>query len=350
MEKHKPYIAMVIIQFIYTGMALLSKASISAGVKPSVFVAYRQALAALFLAPFALYFESHKSPPLPFKLLCKIIFVSVIGIATSQNLNYMGLNFVSATVAIAATNAVPTMVFILAVCFGMEGLAITHYHGMAKVLGTVIVLSGAMVFTFIQGPPLYTVLQNEGLGHSAKGRSTEDWIKGSCLELASTLTWSVWLIMQRPIIKQYPAKLRLTTMQCCFSSIGSAIWGAAAERDRSSWKLGWDIGLGIVVTAVCYWLQVWVVDKQGPVFTAMFSPLALVLTAIMSAILFKETLHWGSVCGALLLVIGLYSFLWGKKTESKFEIIEQKTEQIKVGVALECITSTSVPDEQQGKK
>ncbi|KAK3026696.1 hypothetical protein RJ639_041543 [Escallonia herrerae] len=333
MEKHKPYIAMVIIQFIYTGMALLSKASISAGVKPSVFVAYRQALATLFLAPFALYFESQKSPPLPFKLLCKIFFVSVIGVTASQNLNYMGLNFVSATVAIASTNAVPTVVFILAVCFGMEGLSITHYHGMAKMLGSVIVLSGAMVFTFIKGPPLYTVLQNEGLGHSAKGRSTEDWIKGSCLQFASTLTWSVWLIMQRPIIKQYPAKLRLTTMQCCFSCIGSAIWGA-----------------GIVVTAVCYWLQVWVVDKKGPVFTAMFSPLALVLTAIISAILFKETLHWGSVCGALLLVMGLYSFLWGKKTEAKFEKIEQKTEQIKVGFALECITSTSVPDEQQGKK
>ncbi|KAK3027785.1 hypothetical protein RJ639_042230 [Escallonia herrerae] len=333
MEKHKPYIAMVIIQFIYTGMALLSKASISAGVKPSVFVAYRQALAALFLAPFALYFESQNSPPLPFKLLCKIFFVSVIGVTASLNLYYMGLNFISATIATASTNTIPTMVFILAVCFGMEGLAITHYHGMAKVLGSVIVLSGAMVFTFIKGPPLYTVLQNEGLRHTAKSRSTEDWIKGSCLELASNLTWSVWLIMQRPIIKQYPAKLRLTTMQCFFSCIGSAVWGA-----------------GIVVTAVSYWLQVWVVDKKGPVFTAMFSPLALVLTAIMSAILFKETLHWGSVCGALLLVVGLYSFLWGKKTEAKFEIIEQKTEQIKEGVALECITCTSVPDEQQGKK
>ncbi|KAK2998263.1 hypothetical protein RJ639_022713 [Escallonia herrerae] len=184
--------------------------------------------------------------------------------------------------------------------FRMEGLAITHYHGMAKVLGSVIVLSGAMVFTFIKGPPLPTVLQNEGLGHSAKRRSTEDWIKGSCLELASNLTWSVWLIMQSHIIKQYPAKLRLKTMQCCFSCIGSVILGAVAERDISSWKLGWDIGLvsmiycGLLVTAVSYWLQVWVVDKKGPVFTAMFRPLALVLTAVMSVIL---SVALGDFCG-----------------------------------------------------
>ena len=57
MEKHKPYVVMLIIQFIYTGMALFSKAAIAEGMKPPVFVAYRQALATLALAPFAFSFE-----------------------------------------------------------------------------------------------------------------------------------------------------------------------------------------------------------------------------------------------------------------------------------------------------
>jgi drug/metabolite transporter (DMT)-like permease len=50
---------------------------------------------------------------------------------------------------------------------------------------------------------------------------------------------------------------------------------------------------GIVVSGITYWMQVWVIEKKGPVFTAMFTPVALVITAIISAFLWKEKLYWG---------------------------------------------------------
>jgi hypothetical protein len=50
---------------------------------------------------------------------------------------------------------------------------------------------------------------------------------------------------------------------------------------------------GIIVTGISFWLQVWVIEKKGPLFTSMFTPLALIITAIFSAFLWKETLHWG---------------------------------------------------------
>jgi hypothetical protein len=50
---------------------------------------------------------------------------------------------------------------------------------------------------------------------------------------------------------------------------------------------------GIVVSGITYWMQVWVIEKKGPVFTARFTPLALVITAIISAFLWKEKLYWG---------------------------------------------------------
>ncbi|KAL3504474.1 hypothetical protein ACH5RR_034315 [Cinchona calisaya] len=347
MEKHKPYIAMVIIQFIYTGMSLFSKAAISQGMKPSIFVAYRQAFATLALAPFAFFFESKKAHPLSFKVLCKMFFISLCGVTLSLNLYYAGLNYTSATFATAITNTIPAMVFIMAVCLRIESLNITHWNGIAKVFGTIIGLSGAMVFTFYKGPALYPENGKEISGHSSRVYTREEWIKGSILMLAANLTWSLWLIMQAPILKQYPAKLRLTTLQCCFSCVISTLYGAAVERNISSWKLGWDVNLysvaycGIVVTGLSYWLQVWVVDKKGPVFTAIFSPLALILTAIFSAILFKDTFHWGSILGAVLLVTGLYSFLWGKNKEAKNHANDQKSDQSKEEVALECITYTS---------
>lgn len=50
---------------------------------------------------------------------------------------------------------------------------------------------------------------------------------------------------------------------------------------------------GVIVTGITYWLQVWVIEKKGSVFTAMFTPLALIITAIFSAIMWKEAIYWG---------------------------------------------------------
>lgn len=57
MEKNKLYIIMISIQFIYAGMALFSKASITQDMNPYVFVVYRQAFASVALAPLAFFME-----------------------------------------------------------------------------------------------------------------------------------------------------------------------------------------------------------------------------------------------------------------------------------------------------
>lgn len=56
-DRNKPYIAILLVQVIYAGMALFSKAAIAKGMNPYVFVAYRQAFATLALTPFAFFFE-----------------------------------------------------------------------------------------------------------------------------------------------------------------------------------------------------------------------------------------------------------------------------------------------------
>lgn len=59
-------------------------------------------------------------------------------------------------------------------------------------------------------------------------------------------------LLQAPIVKEYPAKLRLTSLQCLFSCIQSTVFAIAVERDPSSWKLGWDINLFSVAYCVCF--------------------------------------------------------------------------------------------------
>ncbi|XP_028082022.1 WAT1-related protein At1g43650 isoform X2 [Camellia sinensis] len=311
MDSNKPYIAMIFIQFVYAGMALFSKAAIAKGMNPFVFVVYRQAFATVVLAPLAFFIERKKSAPLSYKLVWKIFLVSL---------------------------------------FGMESITIKQWHGVAKVLGSVLTVSGALVFAFVKGPPIKFMnnfstnpseIPTPSINHcNSKG----DWVKGSLIMLSANTAWSLWLVMQVPVIKQYPAKLRLTTLQCFFSCIQSAVWAVAVERNASAWKLQWDVHLlsvaycGVIVTGITYWLQVWAIEKKGPVFTAMFTPFALIITAIFSSFLWKEVLHVGSVCGAILLVGGLYGVLWGKNKEGKGETNEQKAES-KEEVVLESIST-----------
>ncbi|XP_051139803.1 WAT1-related protein At1g43650-like [Andrographis paniculata] len=357
MKKHMPLTAMVVCQLIFTAMFLLSKAAISSGMKPSIFVAYRQAVATLFLAPFAYFSHRKTSPRLTLPLLCKIFIVSSCGMGLSLNLQYAGLKYVSPTFTTVANNTVPGMVFIIALCLRMERVSMSEKQGLAKLMGSILCLSGAMIFTLYKGPELYTPNANANANSHSNAYANEDpsfslsytkqqSIIGSVLVLCAFFIWAVWLIIQTPILKEYPAALRLTTLQCGFSCVTSAAYAAAVERHAPSWKLAWNLNLftliycGILVTGVTYSLQVWVVETRGPVFTAIFSPLSLILTAIFSALIFHESLHWGSVLGGMLLVCGLYGFLWGKYREGQTEVAPSTD-----GVRLESVVVTSQPSD-----
>lgn len=57
MGEKKPYLAVILVQAIYAGMFLVSKAAFNGGMNNFVFVFYRQAAATLFLVPLALFLE-----------------------------------------------------------------------------------------------------------------------------------------------------------------------------------------------------------------------------------------------------------------------------------------------------
>ncbi|XP_070027707.1 WAT1-related protein At1g43650-like isoform X3 [Nicotiana sylvestris] len=306
-SNHRTYhLELVFSLHIYRGMALFSKAAISEGMNPYVFVTYRQAFAVLALAPLAAFFERKTLVPLSYNILLKILLMSFLRVET---------------------------------------LSIKQSHGMAKVLGSSVCVSGALVFALVKGP--HFNFMNWSMGKT-KGAHTsnfhytlkEEWIKGSLVMLLANIIWSLWLILQVPIIKQYSAKLRLATLYCLFSCIQSSVWAMAMERNISAWKLKWDINLfsvaycGVIVTGITYWLQLWAVEKKGPVFTAMFTPLALIITAIVSAFLWKETLYMGSVCGGILLAGGLYLVLWGKNTEAEREVNKDQILETKDGTTV----------------
>ncbi|KAG4938693.1 hypothetical protein JHK82_044484 [Glycine max] len=199
-EKNRPYVAMLFIQFVYAGMALLSKAAISKGMSPYVFVVYRQALASVALSPFA-FFDSKQSAPLSCNMLCKLFLVSLVGLTASSNLYYVSINYTTATFAAAATNTVPAITFIMAVLIRMESISIKRVHGLAKILGSVLSLAGEITFALVKGPHLgFMKWYHENQNHSSHSltivHSKGDTIRGSLLMLSANTAWSLWFILQ----------------------------------------------------------------------------------------------------------------------------------------------------------
>lgn len=88
--------------------------------------------------------------------------------------------------------------------FRIENISIRQIHGIAKILGSAVGLTGALTFTFVKGPPMYPAIHNKISHFDTKNYSKEDWIKGSLLMLLANLTWSLWIIMQ---VKSKPFNL-----------------------------------------------------------------------------------------------------------------------------------------------
>lgn len=74
-----------------------------------------------------------------------------------------------------------------------------------------------------------------------------------------------------------------------------------------------------MTSSIAYYVQGLVIQKTGPVFASAFSPLMMIVVAVMGSFILAEKIYLGGVLGSVLIVIGLYSVLWGKHKETQEE-------------------------------
>lgn len=234
----------------------------------------------------------------------------------------------------------------------MEKVKLRSARGQAKVLGTLICIGGSLIFTLWKGAILYRGFRKRPLIHIYNekyvllGHAKDEWIKGSALIMISYIAWSAWLILQVVVYKVYPARLSLNAMICFFASLQSSVIALYFDRNPMLWRLEWNVQLltivysGVVISALVYYLQTWCISYKGPVFAAMFSPLLLVIVALFSAVAFAERFHLGSLIGALVIIMGLYCVLWGKRADGQLEgASEDGREEFSANKTLEISTN-----------
>ncbi|PWA85374.1 eamA domain, WAT1-related protein [Artemisia annua] len=337
----KPYIAMICLQFGYAGMNIITKVSLNGGMSHYVLVVYRHAFATAAIAPFAIILERNIRPKITFSLFMQMFVLGLLGPVIDQNFYYAGLKFTSPTFSCAMSNMLPAMTFVMAVLCRMEKLDLKKVRSQAKVIGTVLTVAGAMLMTLYKGNVVELIWTKHVHPHYADTTSTttesadKEWVFGSILLIIATFAWASFFILQNVTMRRYKAPLSLTCLVCFIGTLQSIVVTFVMEHKPNAWTIGWDMNLlaaayaGIVSSSIAYYVQGLVMEKRGPVFVTAFSPLMMIIVAIMGSFILAEKIYMGGVMGAILIVMGLYSVLWGKYKEYKEKELAEILDPVK---------------------
>ncbi|KAG6520630.1 hypothetical protein ZIOFF_017689 [Zingiber officinale] len=297
-ERVQLHVAMLALQFGYAGFHVVSRAALNMGISKVVFPVYRNIIALVLLIPFAYFLEKKDRPA-------------------------MSLSFA-------------VQFFLLALC-GIEKVRFDRRDGVAKMTGTLACVAGATIITLYKGPTIFGPskmtlnstaapatmlwLQDDRMGKS--------WTLGCIYLIGHCLSWSGWLVLQAPVLKKYPARLSVTSYTCFFGVIQFLIIAAFLERDTDAWRFHSGSELftilyavrhasGFVASGIAFAVQIWCIDRGGPVFVAVYQPVQTLVVAIMASIALGEEFYLGGIIGAIFIIAGLYLVLWGKSEERAF--------------------------------
>ncbi|XP_076883361.1 WAT1-related protein At3g28050-like [Bidens hawaiensis] len=212
-----------------------------------------------------------------------------------QVLVYVGINYSSPTLSSAISNLNPAITFMLAIIFRMEKIDITSPSTIAKITGTVIAISGAMVFTFYQGPEIFVTLDSSDLLLSSQ---PSNWISGGLIIFLANIFGCIWNILQ---VTSHPDITLTPRLAFSFLIFDLCI-------DMFCLKAVYSLLFRVSALT-------WCLEKKGPVFVAMFMPLSIVIGVILGVTFLGDSLHLGSAIGAVIIATGFYAVMWGQAKE-----------------------------------
>ncbi|KAL4558083.1 hypothetical protein LXL04_036279 [Taraxacum kok-saghyz] len=305
-----PFAAMVAVELMVVGGNTLYKSASVNGINSYVFTFYVFFIGFIFILPLPLILHrtTSSNPPIEFSIIAKIFMLSVL-MYLSQVFGYIGLQYGSPTLSSIMSNLSPAFTFVLAFFFRMEKIHIRSFTTQAKIIGTIVSISGAIIATIYSGPSLLS------------DSISITWIIGGILLASQYFLLAFALVAQAKIMVVYPVDIMVVFV---FGLSGLFVAGIAAlvmARDLNAWR----IKPNIVLATVLYMgfssgflnvvIQIWTLRLKGPVFVAMFKPLTIVIAVVMGVLFLGDSLYLGSVMGGIIITIGFYGVVWGKANE-----------------------------------
>ncbi|VAI80253.1 unnamed protein product [Triticum turgidum subsp. durum] len=148
---------------------------------------------------------------------------------------------------------------------------------------------------------------------------------------------SFWRWWQKKMSNSYASPYTTTVLMASMASVQCGVIAVAAEHRLSAWALGFDIRLigslyaGVVASGMVIVVMSWCIQVRGPVFVSMFSPMMLIIVAVVGWGILGEKIRVGSMIGAVFIVVGLYTVLWGKGRDIVATETTEDDEEKKIG-------------------
>ncbi|KAM3310456.1 hypothetical protein ACQJBY_031256 [Aegilops geniculata] len=317
--------SMVLVQLFSILLVLLSKLALNTGMRPFVLLAYRNLIGAAAVAPLTFVFERKKAKIPNLIEWGWISMNATSGVILAMGLYYYGLRGTNATYSVVFLNLIPIVTSVVAILLRAEKLVFSKWHGKMKLLGIVACVGGTMVVSLYKGKRLHhpwpTHLLRSRTHAAAAPAAHHNMVVGTLFLCGSCLGYAFWFIIQVKLAKVFPSRYWVATLTCLSGSLQALIIGILIDPHTSAWSLKWDLQLltvvysGVFNTGVALVLMSWAVKRRGPIYPSMFNSLAMVATVIMDSTLLGTSIFLGSMIGTVLVIVGLYTFLWGKGKE-----------------------------------
>ncbi|EOY00432.1 hypothetical protein QUC31_014281 [Theobroma cacao] len=344
-----PFTLMVIMEGCTIGLTILAKTAITGGMSPFVFVVYTNAIGSLLLLPLSFIFHRERTEQslLTFPLLVRIFFLGLTGIAVSQNLAFVGLSYSSPIVVCAMGLLIPSLSFLLSIIPRTTRLDWRNSSSQAKLMGTLISITGAAVVELYKGP--FIRKSSYFYAHQLKVipklfvfySAPDNWILGGILLAAASLSVAMWNVIQLGTVKQYPQVMKVVSFYSLAGTIQCLVFSLIMERDLNAWKLKLNLELLLIVVTGVFgsiirsnvhlaWSRM-----KGPFYVPMFKPFGIVFATFFGVSFFTNSLHYGSVIGTLITGMGYYAVMWGQireeelRKERDVERTDDTSDQIK---------------------
>lgn len=126
----------------------------------------------------------------------------------------------------------------------IEQVHLNRKDGKAKVLGTLASVAGAIVITLYKGPTIYGPPSDSQYLNQSHSRLSllgdakeKNWTLGCICLIGHCLCWSSWIVLQVPVLKNYPARLSVSSFTCFFGILQCSAIAGIVERESQAWQI-----------------------------------------------------------------------------------------------------------------